>query len=69
MARLRPTLDHGVAQQTFEAVDDSGAVIAKGTLEVEIIPGAQRHSGVAFVASTPTPEADDGIDRLVRAGG
>lgn len=38
----------------FEAVDEHGAILAVGHLEIELIPGATRHGDVSFITVEPT---------------
>jgi hypothetical protein len=53
MAFLRPKdVHHPDATPMFEAVDEQGAVLAEGTLEIELIPGATRHGDVSFVTTS-----------------
>jgi hypothetical protein len=61
--RLRPSQVGGAL---FDALDDDGRVVATGTLEVELIPGAQRHGSLQFVTPDPEQQIDPG-EMLARA--
>jgi len=51
LTQLRPTADPTL----YEAIDELGQVVATGYLEVDYLPGAQRHGTVSFV----TPEREE----------
>lgn len=61
--RLRPSQ---TGDDRFDALDDDGRVVAVGTLEVELIPGAQRHGSLQFVTPDPEQQLDPG-EMLARA--
>lgn len=46
----------------FECVNESGAVLATGTLQIELKAGAQRHGTVVFVSDKSTAELPDNLD-------
>ncbi len=58
--------DTNFSPETVEAVDELGSVVATGVLEVEYLPGAQRHGSIVFV--TAREEVDhDASATLARA--
>jgi hypothetical protein len=52
--------------QLFDAVDEAGRVVATGTLEVELVHGAQRHGSLQFVTE-PGDNTDKGAHALAEA--